>query len=519
MSTDKSIIRSTGIVGGFTLFSRILGFFRDILIARIFGTGVSAEAFVVAFRIPNLIRELIGEGSTNAVFVPVFSEYLIKNRKELFKVINIVFNILFTILCLITLLGIFFSSSIVKTIAPGFIKDAYKLNLTILLTRIMFPYLILIGLTAYAMGVLNTFKAFSLPALGPALLNISLIVSTLVAGFFSEPVVALGIGVLLGGLLQLAIQVPSIYRRGFRFRLFEFQLYHPAVKKIILLLLPRLFGSAIYQLNVFMDTVFASLSHIVGRGAVAGIYYANRLIQFPLAVFGIALSTASLPVMSEQVASNDIEKLKNTISFSLRTIFLFILPSGMILFVMSSPIVKLLFQRGSFDASSTAITSSALVFYSLGLFSFSAVKVISSAFFSLQDTTTPVKTTAFCLILNIVLNFILMWPLKVGGLALASSISSTINLLLLFYLLEKKIGKLNHRAIIISFFKISIATLIMGLVIYGSWYKIFIHMGGYLRFFISGIVAFFIFLGTCVLLDVEEIKIFRFNLKWNLRRR
>jgi putative peptidoglycan lipid II flippase len=517
MSTDKSIIRSTGVIGSFTILSRILGFLRDVLIARVFGTGISMQAFVVAFRIPNLIRELIGEGAANAAFVPVFSEYLIKDKDELFKVVNIVFNFLFIILCLIMILGIIFSPIIVKLIAPGFIKDSQKLNLTVLLTRIMFPYLVFIGLVAYAMGILNTFKAFALPAFGPALLNISLILSVIFSSFFSEPAFALALGVLAGGILQLVIQIPAIYKRGFRFRLFEIKFKHPALKRITRLLTPRIFGSAIYQLNVFMDTVFASLSHIVGEGAVAAIYYANRLIQFPLAVFGIALSTASLPVMSEQVAMQDVEKFKKTVSFSLRSIFLVMLPSSMFLFMLAQPIIRILFQRGNFDTNSTAITSYALLFYSLGLVFFSGVKVISSAFFSLQDTRTPVKTTGICLIINIILNFFLMWPLKVGGLALASSISSSLNFLMLFYLLEKRIGKLESLLIIRSFLKIFLATLFMGFFIHIFWQNIFLNLIEYLRLVIVIGLAFLIFILSCILLKVEELKVFK--LEWSLKRR
>ncbi|MCM8792733.1 MAG: murein biosynthesis integral membrane protein MurJ [Candidatus Omnitrophica bacterium] len=517
MSTTKTIIRSTGIICGFTFLSRILGFVRDILIARLFGTGSSIQAFVVAFRIPNVLRELIGEGSTNAVFVPVFSEYLIKNKGELFKIVNILFNILFIIFCMITFLGIVFSPQIVRIIAPGFIIDNYKFNLTILLTRIMFPYFIFIALTAYAMGILHTFKRFGLPALGPALLNISMIVFILISYFFNEPVIALALGVLVGGILQLVIQIPAIYRMDFRFRLFEIQIRHPVVNKITYLLIPRIFGSAIYQLNVFMDTVFASLTHIVGEGAVAAIYYANRLVQFPLAVFGIALSTASLPVMSEQVAINDIERMKSTVSFSLRNIFFVMFPSSIGLFLLSHPIIKVLFERGNFNYYSTCITSWTLIFYSLGLVSFSAIKVLSSAFFSLQDTRTPVKTTALCLIINLILNSILMWPLKVGGLALASSISSTINFLLLFYLLEKRIGRFNYNLLINSFLKISVGTLIMGLVIYLSWRNLFLNLAEHLRLAMIIILAFGIFIFICSLLKVEELNTVR--TVWSLKRR
>jgi len=515
MSTNKSILRSTGLIGILTVFSRILGFVRDVFIARIFGTGIAAEAFVVAFRIPNLMRELIGEGAANAVFVPVFCEYLVKDKKELFRVVNILFNIIFFLLCFIIFLGIIFSLPIVKTIAPGFINDNYKLNLTVRLTRLMFPYLLFIGLTAYAMGILNAFKEFALPAFGPALLNLSLIGACLFSAFFAEPIIVLAWGVLIGGVLQLIIQVPSIYKKGFRFRFFEFQFKHPAVIKISKLLIPRFFGSAIYQLNVFMDTVFASLTRIVGEGAVAAIYYANRIIQFPLAVFGISLSVAALPVMSLQVANADIEKLKNTLKFSLNIIFLITIPISMIICIFPYPIIKLLFEHGNFGSYSVAITASALLFYSLGLPFYALVKIMSSAFFSLKDTETPVKTTSFCLLLNILLNYILMHPLKVGGLALASSISSAINFFLLFYILEKRIGKFGRLQIIDSFLRICLATLFMGLTAKIFWH--FLRFPLFFRLLFSLTIAIAVFILSGILLKVEALRIFK--IKWNLKKR
>ncbi|MCM8799107.1 MAG: murein biosynthesis integral membrane protein MurJ, partial [Candidatus Omnitrophica bacterium] len=467
MSTDKSIIRSTGIIGGFTFLSRLLGFFRDILIAHLFGTGSSIEAFVVAFRIPNLIRELLGEGAANASFVPVFSEYLLKDRKQLFKLVNITFNILLLFLSLVAILGIASSGWIVRLIAPGFIKDAHKLNLTIFLTQLMFPYLIFIGLVAYGMGILNTFREFALPAFGPALLNVSLIFFAFFSRYFfsSEPVISLAVGVLVGGFLQLIVQVPSIYRKGFRFRFPDFNFRDPGISKIYHLLIPRIFGSAIYHLNVFFDTICASFSQIVGYGAVAAIYYANRLIQFPLAIFGIALSTATLPVMAQEVVSDNIAKLKETVSFSLCLIFLIMLPFSLFLFLLAEPLVRVLFQRGNFNSLSTAITSWALIFYSFGLTSYSGTKLISSVFYALQDTKTPVKVAGLCLISNLILNILLMWPLQVGGLALASSISSSLNFFLLFYILEKRIGRLDRFKIKNSFLKVMLATFIASLTI------------------------------------------------------
>lgn len=513
MSTSKSIAHSAGIIGIFTFLSRILGFIRDIIIAQIFGTGLAVQAFIVAFRIPNLIRELIGEGATNAALVPVFSEYLIqKKREQLWSAINTLLVIFFSALLLITVLGVIFAPGIVKFIAPGFLGDIRQLELTVWLTRIMFPYLILIGLTAYGMGILHTFRSFITPALGPCLLNVTLISAALFLRFyFPDPIYALAYGVLLGGLLQLMAQIPPLYRRGFSVRNFRLNFRHPAVDKASRLLLPRAFGSIIYQLNVFIDTICASLSFIVGEGAIAALYYANRITQFPLAIFGIALSTASLPIMSRQAAQRDINKLKETLSFSLRNIFLIMLPSSIGLLVLSHPITKVLFERGSFSNYSTLITSWALLFYSVGLTAYGGVKILSACFYSLQDTRTPVKVAAACLVINLVLNIILMWHLKVGGLALASSIAAIINFLLLWRRLEKKLGKLDYRTINNSFLRILLASTIMGAGVTFLWNNLLGGVDEVIRLALVIVSAIAIFILSCMVLKVEEI---RGLLKW-----
>lgn len=510
MSTQRSIAKSAGIIAGFTLLSRILGFFRDIVIAGVFGTGAIAQAFVVAFRIPNLIRELVGEGASNAAFVPVFSQYLIhKEKEEFWEAAKIILNLLFLFLFTLTCLGIIFSPQIVRLIAPGFVRDAAKLNLTIWLTRLLFPYLLFIGLTAYAIGVLNTFKSFAVPAFGPCLLNISLIVAVLFAQrYFADPVWGLVWGVLIGGILQLFIQIPSLYQKGLRITGLLWNLRHPVIYKVGRLLLPRAFGSAIYQLNVFIDTICASWAFVVGEGAVAAIYYANRVIQFPLAVFGIAISTASLPVMSQQVALKDMDKLKATVSFSLRHIFFIMLPVSTVLLLLSVPITRMLFERGSFDRYSSLITSSALSFYVFGLTAYAAVKVLSSCFYSLEDTVSPVKTAGLCLVVNLGLNLLLMWPLKVGGLALASSISATLNFFLLLKMLEKKIGRLDIAKIRSSFLRILLSSLVMGLGLAIFWQRMFFNLVVPLKLILAFIWALFLFLFGCLLFQVQELKEF-----------
>ncbi len=516
MSNNNSLIKSAGLIGFATVCSRILGFVRDIVIAKFFGTGIFAEAFFVAFRIPNLLRELVGEGAANAAFVPVFTEYLVqKDKTQLERLIQTMFKILFLVLSTIVVVGIFFSSPLVKIIAPGFVIDSAKFSLTVRLTQIMFIYLLFIGLTAYLMSILHTFKHFFTPAFGPCLLNISLIFSAIF--FFSklkEPVYSLAIGVLLGGAMQFAIQTPPIFRKKISFRLFSHSLHFtdPGVKKVFKLLLPRLFGSAVYQLNVFVDTICASLAEITGIGAVAAIYYANRIIQFPLAVFGIALSTVILPSLSHAYSSNNFGELNRTLILSLRTIILFLLPCGILLFVLSRPIVCIFFERGNFSSYSTSITSQTLLFYCFGLIFYGGTKILISGFHSLQDTKTPVKIASICLLINLLLNLILMFPLKVGGIALASSISSLVNFLTLFYLLKKRIKPLEFKPLFIFFLRVLLLGLLCGMIVYSAWNFLFINILPILRLIICGILALLSFFIGCAILRIKEV-----DLLWRLK--
>lgn len=463
--SNKKIAASAALIGFATFLSRILGFLRDIIIAGLFGTGALAQAFVVSFRIPNLLRDLVGEGASNAAIVPVLSEYNLRNdRAKFFELVTVLFNLISAVLFLIVVLGVLLSPFIVRLIAPGFNSDAEKFAATVNLTRFIFPYIFFIGLTAYSMGVLNTMKHFSTPAFGPCLFNISMIVCVafLTKGF---GVYSLAIGVLIGGVLQLGVQALALYFKGMRIKN-EWRFFHPEAKKIGRLLVPRAVGSGVYQLNVFIDTVLASLSRIVGDGGVAAIYYSNRLIQFPMAIFGVALAQAALPTLSEHAADNDLAKLRDAISFSLCSILLVTIPASVGLLILGKDIIEVLFKRGEFSAYSADITYLALFFYSFGLFAFGGVKVLTSGFYSMKDTRTPVKSASIALVVNVVLNVILMFPLKIGGLALASSIASVVNFSMLYGLLKKKIGSLDTRRIVSLSYKAVLASILMGVVVY-----------------------------------------------------
>ncbi len=517
MSTiHKRLARSAGIIGFGTSISRLLGFIRDIFIAKIFGTSVFADSFFVAFRIPNLLRDLVGEGAANAAFVPVFSEYLVKkDRNDYWNLINALFKLMAILLAAITVLGVFFSPLIVRIIAPGFKVDPQKFLTTINLTRIIFPYIFFVGISAFLMAVMHSFKSFAAPAFSPAMLNICLIIG---AVWWTKHLGIYGLAwaVLLGGVIQILIQVIPLFKTGFRFNP-KSSLKHPAMGKISKLLFPRFLGSCVYQINLFVDTMLASLSGVVGAGGVSALYYSNRLVQFPLAIFGVAVAQAALPTMSTQSQESSLKNLARTVSFSLRSVFFITIPSAVGLMVLARPIVSLLFERGEFNAYSTGITSSALTFYSLGLFAYAGIKILVSAFYSMQDTFTPVKVASFSLIINVVLNLILMFPLKVGGLALATSISATSNFLFLFILLKKRIADLEYKEIIFSSLRILLASLSMGAAAKLSYLKAGIFLNGESsRIIVTILISVISYVFFSAFFRVEELK----NLKaWILKKK
>ncbi len=501
----RHIAKSSTLIGIATFLSRLLGFIRDIVIARLFGVYVYAQAFVVAFKIPNLLRDFLAEGAANAAFVPVFSEYLSKRSKEEFwELANVILNLLLVLLTLITIAGVLLAPVLVRLIAPGFLSDPYKLSATINLTRVIFPYIMLIALAAYATAILNSLRYFSLPAFAPCLLNISIIAFALA---FGENTAGLALGVLAGGLLQLLIQVPVLYKKGFRPSLFR-RFRHPAASEVGKLMVPRLASTSIYQLNNFVDSIFGSLARIVGEGGVAVLYFAYRLIQFPIGIFSNALSQAILPTLSTQAAGGDKESMKNTFLWGLRMVFFVMIPAQVGFMVLSRPIIQSLFEGGKFDTYATLQTADVLFFYSIGLFAYGSTKVTQCAFFALKDTVTPTKVSALTLALNIIFNAIFMFPLKVAGLALATSVSGIISFFVLLSLLEKKVGDMDMREASFSFIKMLVASLAMGLIcslLYRS-----LNLGaGYLNkllvLIITVMTAALSYVLFCFLLRVQEI--------------
>jgi putative peptidoglycan lipid II flippase len=461
MSTSLTKNASKTALG--TTLSRVLGYLRDMLVANLFGAGLFADAFYMALRIPNLFRRILGEGSFSAAFIPVFSEYAhTKEKTETQKMLNSVFSILTLALLAVTVLGMIFSPLLVKVLAWGFSGEPEKMHLTIDLTRIMFPFVFFICLAAMLSAALNTLNSFFIPALVPSSLSVSEIIYVLALAPLLSPdnaIKGLGISVIFGGILHFVSQYPSLKALGYRLK-FNFNFKHPAVKRIAFLMVPTIIGLSVDQINAFVDNICASF---LQEGSVTALYYSNRLMQMPLAVFGLALATVSLPAMSKARAQGDIENLKKTLSQSVRFSIFILVPSAMGLMVIGLPIIRLLFEHGKFTFFASQLTNSALFYYSLGLPAYAASKIFANAFYAFCDTKTPVKTAFGAMILHVILCIVLMKPLGVAGLALATALSSYVNAALLAVILRKKIGRIDLKQIVYSSIKSFTAAAVMAL--------------------------------------------------------
>ena len=362
-SENSKVVKAAGIVGALTMVSRVFGLVRDMVIAAFFGASWMTDAFWIAFRIPTTLSRLLGEGSLTASFVPVFTEYLHKKTKD--EALDLAYNaftILSIILTFVSVLGIIFSPFIISIIGYGFISDPRQFALAVFLNRLMFPYIFIISLGALCMGILNSFRRFASPALSPVMWNISIIAAALgLRSFFAEPITALAVGVLIGGVLQLSLQWPFLRKCGVKFK-FRFNFRHPGLKQIGLLMLPAVLGAGITTINVFVGSTLASM---LPGGSVTYLFYADRIMELPLGVFAIAIGTAVLPSFSRHVAAGNMDELKSSISFSLRLMLFLTIPSTFALMALNLPIISVLFQRGAFNTQAAIYTSQALFFYGL----------------------------------------------------------------------------------------------------------------------------------------------------------
>jgi putative peptidoglycan lipid II flippase len=430
-----NLLKALATVGSMTFVSRILGFVRDTLIARVFGAGLATDAFFVAFKIPNLLRRISAEGAFSQAFVPILAEYKAqRSPQQTHQLINHVATLLGLLLVLMTILGMLAAPWIVQISAPGFTAQTEKFALTVELLRITFPYIFFISLVSLAGGVLNTYGNFSVPAMTPVWLNLSFIVAVLlIAPYFDHSIKVLAWAVFVGGVLQLLYQIPYLMRIGLLPR-YELNLHDPGVWRIVKLMGPAVFGVSIAQISLLINTIFASF---LQTGSVSWLYYADRLMEFPTGVLGVALGTILLPSLAKSYADKADGEYSRLLDWGLRLCFLLAAPAAVALAVLSVPLVTGLFHYGAFTAQDVEMTRQALMAYSVGLLGLILVKVLAPAFYSRQNIKTPVKIAIFTLLATQLMNLAFIGPFKHAGLALAIGLGACINAAILFYYLRK----------------------------------------------------------------------------------
>jgi len=446
-----------------TLSSRILGYIRDVVLANFFGAGASADAFFIAFRIPNFFRRLFAEGAFSQAFVPVLSEYKTNKSPAATRLlIDAVAGRLTLVLMLVTAVCVLSAPLFVTLFAPGFLDEVEKYQLVVVMLRITFPYLLFISLAAFAGGILNTYGRFAVPAFTPVFLNLSLIAAAIwFAPYFADPVVALAWGVFIGGIAQLGFQLPFLYKLGLlpRPRLIR---AHDGVSRILKLMGPALFGTSVAQINLMIDTIIASF---LVTGSVSWLYYSDRLLEFPLGVFGIALATVILPGLSQRHAQSQGEEFSATLNWALGWVAVIGIPAATGLVVLAEPLLCTLFQYGELTGRDVEMAGRSLMAYAFGLVGFSLIKVLAPGYFARQDTKTPVRIGVIAMVSNMVMNVILVFPLAHAGLALATSLAAFVNAGLLYRgLLGEGVLK-RTRGVAALFFRASLASVVMGLVL------------------------------------------------------
>lgn len=435
---SKQLLQSTAVVGSMTFISRILGFIRDVVAAHFFGASLSYDAFIVASKIPNFMRRLFAEGAFSQAFVPILSEYRTKrSHEEVQTFVDRVSGCLSLVLVGVTVLGILGSPLLIYLFAPGFatIDGGSRLELASEMLKITFPYLFLISLTAFAGGILNSYGRFAVPAFTPVFLNILMIATAIwLAPFLEQPVTALAWGVFLGGIVQLLFQIPFLKKLNLLPR-FKMDWSDPGVKRILILMMPALLGVSVNQLNLMLSSVFASFLPV---GSVSWLYYAERLMEFPLGGFGVALATVVLPRLSRQHAKAENTEFSVTLDWGFRWVLLVGLPAALGLALLAGPLLVTLFQTGRFTESDVWASRSCLMAYSLGILGFMLVKIFASAFYAKQDIRTPVRIAIVTMIANALFSLAFIKPFAHMGLALATSLAALLNAMLLGYGLFKR---------------------------------------------------------------------------------
>ncbi|UCG92953.1 MAG: murein biosynthesis integral membrane protein MurJ [candidate division WOR-3 bacterium] len=495
-----------------TAISRVLGLARESVFAYLYGAGRSTDAFNAAFRIPNLLRDLFAETALSAAFVPVLTETKQKSKAEQNLVASNVFNILLITVAALVVLGIIFAPSIVHVIAFGFGKFPDKINLTATLTSVMFPFLLFIALAAWAMGYLNTEQEFFTPSLAPAFFNILSIVTPLVLYAYLvkqgiDPIFGMAIGVLLGGLMQFLIQIPMLFRKGFHYKLY-LNVADPNFRKIVLLFIPVAMGLAASRINVAVDTFLISL---LEERSMTWLNYAFRIMHLPLGLFGVAVGTVALPTISKFVVEKKYDEVKATLYDSLKLVFFLTVSTSIIIAFLSYPITRIIYERGRFTTFDTYATTQALILYIIGIPFAAAVRNVAAVYYAHKDAKIPMYASFVAVGFNIVLNLILMRIIGYRAFPLSTTISSLVNILLLFHFLTHKIGPFNIKPIAHYYMLLVIAACVGGF--FGMLINQFLSSTLGVSFFyqivtiiVSGFVSFIIFYVVCLVLGIHEVK-------------
>jgi len=458
---SKALFKSTSVVVAMTMISRVFGFIRDMVTAHLFGAGELSDAFLVAFRIPNFMRRLFAEGSFSQAFVPVLSEYQ-KNKTtaEIKAFVNAIAGTLGAILLLVTFVGIISAPCIIKLFAPGFSVDGERYNLAVQMLLITFPYLMLISLTAFSGAILNTYSKFWVAAFTPVFLNISMIACAIwLAPRLQVSITALAWGVLIAGIVQFLFQIPFLKKLDLlpKPRL-DFK--DKGVARVLKLMVPALFGVSVSQVNLLLDTLFASLLMV---GSVSWLYFSDRLMEFPLGVFGVAISTVILPHLSRHHATQSKQDFSQTLDWAMRCVLFVGLPSGVVFALISGPLLSTLLQYGHFDAESVFMAKKSLSAFAIGIVPFMMIKVLAAGFYARQNTKFPVRIGIIAMLANMIFNVILIWPLAHMGIALATSLAAILNMSLLYVGLCRR-GIYSPRKGWRQFFmRIGFANLLLGL--------------------------------------------------------
>jgi len=464
-SRDR-LARDAGLTGIATLTSRVLGLARDQVLAGYFGAGNDMDAFVVAFRVPNLVRDLFAEGAMSAAFVPTFTrELTLEGKEHAWRLGNNVLNGLLIVTGALVVLGIVFAGPLVGAYAGDFARVPGKLELTIELARIVLPFLTLVAIAAAAMGMLNSLHHYFVPALSPAMFNVATIVGVvaltpLMPRLGQPPIMAVAIAALAGGFGQAAIQWPPLRREGFRYR-FTFAPRDPALHRILVLMGPGTIGLAATQVNLFVNTVLATSQ---GTGAASWLTYAFRLMYLPIGLFGVSIGTAVLPAVSRHATAGDTASMRRTVSRGLALMLALNVPATLGLVVLAQPIVQLLFERGRFLPADTAATAAALRLYAVGLAGYSAVRIASPTFYAIGESRVPAIVSGVAIVVNVSASVLLVRAIGFAGLALGTSLAAIANAALLLWLLRRRLGGLDERRLLSTLAKVVASAIAMAIV-------------------------------------------------------